>query len=137
MTTHKSKIGTPYYSRQTAHGSTEYSFSPKFTDTWSQSDELECNARWLRPQILTLITCLIREVPDEEDCHRAGYGLPELELTIATDSRLDAWSYQTGDNSFFGDAYLYPHWAIAILQPDSVPADVTDDIMEQLLEAAQ
>ena len=42
------------------------------------------------------------------------------------------WSFQTGDNSFTGGAYGYPHWAVVSVFEDSDPEQVCQEIISQL-----
>ncbi|MFB6196884.1 MAG: hypothetical protein ABEI52_01265 [Halobacteriaceae archaeon] len=48
----------------------------------------------------------------------------EIQLTIATDDHGTDWAYQTGDNSYHGAAYFFPHWGIAYVTPESDPMEV-------------
>ena len=61
---------------------------------------------------------------------------PGIQLTIGCDDALEQWSYQTGDNSYTGGAYHYPHWAVVEVYRDSDAAELAADIVEQLGEAA-
>lgn len=41
--------------------------------------------------------------------------LPGILVTVGADENDDgsfSWSYQTGDNSYTGGAYGFPHWAV-------------------------
>ena len=44
------------------------------------------------------------------------------------------WSFQTGDNSYSGSAYHYPHWGVVSLYRDSDVEAVANDAAEQILE---
>lgn len=55
-----------------------------------------------------------------------------IDVTIATDG--SDWTYQTGDNSFMGGAYHYPHWAVVFLAPRSNSRELAIDAMDQLHE---
>jgi hypothetical protein len=44
------------------------------------------------------------------------------------------WGFQTGDNSFTGGAYGYPHWAVVSITEDSDPEEVFQDICDQLAD---
>lgn len=58
---------------------------------------------------------------------------PCMDLTIGANER--GWSYQTGDNSFSGGAYSYARpWAVTSIDRDSDPADVAEEIIDQLSE---
>lgn len=60
----------------------------------------------------------------------AGDG-PAMEVTFATDDTCSQWTYQTGNNSFHGNAYGLPHWAVVTLTPDSEPDEIADEILSQ------
>ena len=57
-----------------------------------------------------------------------------LDLTIAVSSKGDDWSYQTGDNSFTGGAYLNPHWGVATIEIYTTESDLFNDLIEQIEE---
>jgi len=57
----------------------------------------------------------------------------EIELTVGCNDNGD-WSYQTGDNSYVGDCYGMPYWAVETIAPDSDVAELADSIIGQLAE---
>ena len=57
---------------------------------------------------------------------------PSICLTVATDG--NEWSYQTGDNSFMGSAYLFPHWTVEHITTDSEPYETSMGIIRELME---
>lgn len=68
---------------------------------------------------------------------------PSMQLTIGhnlsrckTDPEFveNGWTYQTGDNSFTGGAYLRPDWAVVDLTPDCDAEKVVDEILSQFSE---
>jgi hypothetical protein len=60
-------------------------------------------------------------------------GAKSLTLTVgASGEGRDSWSFQTGDNSFMGGAYLYPHWAVVEVSVRDNAEEVADDILDQL-----
>ena len=59
---------------------------------------------------------------------------PGIQLTVGWDGVRD-WSFQTGDNSFTGGAYGYPHWAVVAVYRDTDAGELADEIHEQLEEA--
>jgi hypothetical protein len=74
-----------------------------------------------------------------------GYGLfnpcqcPEhdgdcegMQLTIGTNG--DGWGWQTGDNSFSGGAYSYPHWAVVHIFADTEAVELAKDALDQIDE---
>lgn len=48
----------------------------------------------------------------------------------------EAWSYQTGDNSYTGGAYGHPFWGVVSLYRRSNSAALADDIREQLADGS-
>lgn len=57
-----------------------------------------------------------------------------LDVTVGCDENKE-YNWQTGDNSFSGPAYHYPHWAVVTIDRNSTLSDVVDDIVGQLEEA--
>ena len=51
-------------------------------------------------------------------------------ITFATNDGKQ-WNYQTGDNSFTGNAYGLKHWAVIYISTDSETREVFDDVIEQ------
>ncbi len=65
---------------------------------------------------------------------RKGEG--EIDLTVGASGKgRDSWSFQTGDNSFMGGAYLYPYWAVVEVGVRSNAEKVADNILDQLARA--
>ena len=59
---------------------------------------------------------------------------PGMLVTVGADDKGN-WAYQTGDNSYTGGAYLYPHWGVIALYRDSNCKDLAKDIQYQISEA--
>ena len=57
-----------------------------------------------------------------------------LDLTVGCSADGTTWGYQTGDNSFIGDAYGQPHWAVTSVVPDSIADALYVEIIDQLEE---
>lgn len=60
---------------------------------------------------------------------------PGIQLTVACGDdggKNGNWSYQTGDNSYTGGAYSYPHWAVVGIYRTSNCKQIADDILNQL-----
>lgn len=57
---------------------------------------------------------------------------PSILVTFATDDDLTEWSYQTGDTSFTGGCYGYPHWASVALERRSNCKALAIDAFEEL-----
>lgn len=92
------------------------------------------------PKKADLVKLLIALKSDIEDDFRVDYGceddLPGMQVTIGWNHETGEWSYQTGDNSFMGSAYHYPHWAICYLYRRSNTKELARDIRNELLELA-
>ena len=55
-----------------------------------------------------------------------------LDLTVgASGEGREKWSYQTGDNSYTGGAYAYPHWAVITVYPRTNAKDAAKEILSQ------
>jgi len=57
-----------------------------------------------------------------------------MQVTIACNDEMDEYSFETGDNSYSGGAYFYPHWAIVYLCPRSNCKELAKDVINQLNE---
>lgn len=81
-------------------------------------------------EILELVKSCIAGIDDE---YRASPDddEPGMQLTVATNDERDAWSFQTGDNSYTGGTYGLPHWAVVSLYRDTEPVSVVEDIFSQ------
>jgi len=86
------------------------------------------------------IYTLLRELKGQiEDEYRASIQeedetLPMMDLTIGWTPNDGTWSYQTGDNSFAGGAYLHPIWAVDYLTRRTNCRDMAAELISQLLE---
>lgn len=60
-------------------------------------------------------------------------GIPGIQLTVACDEKGN-WDYQTGDNSYSGAAYHYPHWAVVGVYRRSNSKEVAREIQDQLAD---
>ena len=56
---------------------------------------------------------------------------PSIQLTVGIDDA-GGWDYQTGDNSYSGAAYHYPHWAVTAVYRNSNCREVAKEIQEEL-----
>jgi hypothetical protein len=82
------------------------------------------------------LTALVKHVKKHiADDYRASEEdtAPSMQLTVATDGS-GAWDYQTGDNSFTGGAYSFPHWAVVSVYRRSKSADLAREIRSQLAD---
>lgn len=84
------------------------------------------------------LAALIRAVKAtvDNDCRADEYDdLPGICLTIGW-QKDGQWSYQTGDNSFTGGAYAYPHWAVVSVYRRSDSRALAREIRAQLADLA-
>ena len=80
---------------------------------------------------------LVRHIKSRiEDDYRAfeDDDTPGIQLTVGYDPEDSSWSYQTGDNSFMGSAYGFPHWAVVGVYRRSNSREVARDIQDQIYE---
>jgi hypothetical protein len=85
---------------------------------------------------ITKLSALVRHVKKHiADDYRAfeEEDVPGIQLTVACDEKGN-WDYQTGDNSYSGAAYFYPHWAVVGVYRDSNSKEVARDIQNQLAD---
>lgn len=64
---------------------------------------------------------------DEED------DKPSIYVTIGWNDETGHWSYQTGDNSYTGGAYGYPHWASVHVYRTGNLTNLAKDVRQGLL----
>lgn len=83
-------------------------------------------------ELASLLSGLKRDIDDDYRAHEDD-DKPGMSVTIGW-SEDGAWSYQTGDNSFTGGAYGYPHWATVNLYRRANCQELARDIRRQLTE---
>lgn len=75
--------------------------------------------------IMHVKTCI------DDDCRaHEEDSLPGIQLTCGINNE-GGWSYQTGDNSYTGGAYHYPHWAVVTVYRRSNSREIARDILSQ------
>jgi hypothetical protein len=57
--------------------------------------------------------------------------IPGIQLTIGANESGE-WSFQTGDNSYSGDAYHYPHWGVVGVYRNSNCMELAKELIEQI-----
>lgn len=76
-----------------------------------------------------------------DDDYRAAFDddKPSMPVTIGFSDDASSWNYQTGDNSFSGGAYGFPHWAVTYLyrgesatDRDAICSAAVADLMQQI-----
>ena len=96
------------------------------------------------PTIKSLAYLIKAIKPTIRDDYRAYAGepglddenIPSIQLTIGWDAESGEWSWQTGDNSFSGSAYFYPHWGVVAVYRRSNSLDLARYIRSQLADSA-
>lgn len=85
-----------------------------------------------KSEIYKLLVALKKDITDEYRCSDdPDDNTPGMTVTFGTNDAQDSWSYQTGDNSFTGGAYGFPHWAVICLFRRSNCKELTDEVFEQ------
>lgn len=82
------------------------------------------------------LTALVANVKEqiEDDCLAFDESdEPSIQLTVGA-NEAGEWDYQTGDNSYSGGAYFYPHWAVVGVYRDSNVREVAKDIQNQIAD---
>jgi hypothetical protein len=87
------------------------------------------------PELAEIRSLLIELKKTIGDDYRADgdCDYPSMCVTIGADGKGN-WRYQTGDNSYTGGAYGYPHWAVITLDRRSNCADLAHDALYQLAD---
>lgn len=96
------------------------------------------------PTIKSLSSLIKALKPTIRDDYRAYAGetglddenIPSMLLTVGWDAESGEWSWQTGDNSYSGSAYFYPHWGIVAVYRRSNSIDLARYIRSQLADLA-
>jgi hypothetical protein len=57
----------------------------------------------------------------------------EMDVTIGADG-VD-WAFQTGDNTYTGPAYHYPHWGVSKVTVDSNCREMARCLQRQVMES--
>lgn len=92
--------------------------------------------RQFRADVRRLLIAIKRETCWPELTYVDEYGDKQayLDVTIGADDQLD-WSYQTGDNSYTGGAYGFPHWGVVQVWPRCNCSELADAALDQVLES--
>lgn len=86
-------------------------------------------------ELRRLFIAMKKDIGDDYRCTLADdQGPPSIDVTIGWEPEDGSWNYQTGDNSFTGGAYGYPHWAVVYLGRRSNSTELARDVREQLME---
>ena len=91
------------------------------------------NSPEFEQEIVDLVEYVKTTIQPEWDEYCGEEEIQYKDLTIGM-NEAGEWSFQTGDNSFTGGAYGYPHWAVVSITEDSDPEEVFQDICDQLAD---
>ena len=83
-----------------------------------------------------IVKCVKKSISDEYRAYEEDEE-PGILLTVGYDPEKDDWSYQTGDNSFMGAAYHYPHWGVVGVYKNSNCREVAKEAINQIKELNQ
>jgi len=88
-------------------------------------------------EVETLLKSLKGKIQSDCRAHEEET-LPGMLVTIGAEVDEDGcfiWDYQTGDNSYTGGAYGYPHWAVTHLYHRSNCRRLAQDAVSQIIES--
>ncbi len=95
--------------------------------------EFEAFVREEKPHWERLIASLIADIADDYRAPDSDEDdAPSMQITIACNSDLETWGWQSGDNSHTGGAYGFQHWAVLTAYRDSDPRELADEAANQL-----
>lgn len=85
-------------------------------------------------ELASLIVSLKKTIGDEYRAYEDDDSTtPSMLVTIGANEKGE-WNYQTGDNSYSGGAYGFPHWAVVAIDRRSNSREVARDIRDQLAD---
>lgn len=85
-------------------------------------------------ELASLIVSLKKTIGDDYRAYEDDDSTtPSMLVTVGANEKGE-WSYQTGDNSYTGGAYGFPHWAVVAIDRRSNSRDVARDIQSQLAD---
>lgn len=87
-----------------------------------------------KSDLVHLINSIRPQAAMEAEEKATGAVPVSVQLTVGWSPETGRWGFQTGDNSYIGDAYKYPVWGITFVTHDSDPGAVADEILEELAE---
>ena len=88
----------------------------------------------LEKEVESLLKSLKKDIQNDYRAYEEGT-LPGILVTIGADLNDDGfftWGFQTGDNSYTGGAYGFPHWAVVGLYRRSNCRHLAKEVVEQV-----
>lgn len=86
-----------------------------------------------RQELINDLTRLQNEIDDDYRAY-IDDDEPGIQVTIACTDDATEFALQSGDNSYTGTAYSFPHWAVSAIYRDSDLEDLADELFRQLEE---
>lgn len=109
-------------------------------EDWAMAQAIDAsipNKTAFRADMVELAKQLIPTIHADYRIEGQDDDTPTMQVTVGCECPSDdsmPWSYQTGDTSCMGGAYLYAYWGIAYLTPDTKPEDFADEVISSLEE---
>jgi hypothetical protein len=88
----------------------------------------------LQTEIESLLKSLKKDIQNDYRAYEED-SIPGILVTVGADLNDDgsfSWGFQTGDNSYTGGAYGFPHWAVVGLYRRSNCRALAQDAVEQI-----
>ena len=88
----------------------------------------------LEKEVESLLKSLKKDIQNDYRAYEED-SIPGILVTVGADLNDDgsfSWGFQTGDNSYTGGAYGFPHWAVIGLYRRSNCRALAQDAVEQI-----
>jgi hypothetical protein len=66
--------------------------------------------------------------------YKDAFGEEGIDLTIGWNKETGDWGWQSGDNSYMGEAYFYPIWVVVTISKRTNSTELARDLINQLKE---
>lgn len=98
-------------------------------------DNLTRKQQILRNQFAAVIID-VKRLTYWPDFDKDEYGETSCQcVTFGANDDLSEWGWQSGDNSYHGAAYFYPHWGIVYFRPRCNARELALEAIEQILSS--
>ena len=94
-------------------------------------NEMYINTPEFYDQLIETLDAIRNDISDEYLAYPDD-DEPGIQVTLACNDSGNEYALQTGDNSYTGSAYGFPHWAVSAVYRDSDLDQLTDDLLSQL-----
>ena len=85
--------------------------------------------------VTALIVALKKDIDDDSRADEET-DTPSMCVTVGCDTETGNWCYQTGDNSYSGGAYGYPHWGVVSIDRRSNSKAIARAIVNQIADVS-